>query len=91
MKTIVLKHNNLSQFIIDDSTKVIISDKNIVFDNVVVIDLNSTNAKVIENVITPPTDWVGGKYYYIEAIEDKPLLFAGWKLNPNWRETEIIQ
>ena len=81
MKTIVTIENNVSKFLVEEGSYIIIEeDKTIIGHpyNDIVWDCDSSNVKVIENIIDPPEDWIGIKYCYDETTEEK------WVLNPNY-------
>lgn len=40
----------------------------------------SVNDTVLHENVTPPEDWIGGKYLYKDTI---------WELNPAWEESDI--
>lgn len=86
MKTIIKKENNVSFFIMEDTTKIEITEKNIKFDEIVIIDMNSNNSIIIENVLPIPEDWVSGKYKYILEDPIMKLKPWGWILNSEWVE-----
>lgn len=74
MKTIVKNADGQSKYLLQDSDVVEMLSTSIVLADLVVSDLNASNATLHENV-TPPEDWFGCKY-----------LFDGttWTLNLNW-------
>lgn len=81
MKTIVTKENNASKFLVNDESDIFIEeDKTIIGHpyNDTVWDCDSSNVKVIENIIDAPEDWIGNKYCYDETTEEK------WVLNPDY-------
>ena len=70
MKTI-LNAANISQHIFSDETEITLQDSQIDvgpsdFLELIILDLNSTNAVVVENV-TPPDDWASNKYDYTDS------------------------
>ena len=78
MKTLV-GQNGVSLYTFDDSEKLEITDTEITVDDpprFIIGDCNSSNATLYTGV-TPPADWVGGKY-----------LFDGtdWTVNPSYVE-----
>lgn len=78
MKTLV--KDNISLYVFEDTEVVNVgADKTIIGDpaQLIVSDCNSTDTVLHENVTTPPEDWVGWKYLYIDGV---------WSLNPKWRD-----
>ena len=66
MKTLIDIDTNASLCIYDDATEVVIQADQILVGNPVqtyILDRFQSNTALIENV-TPPEDWVGGKYLY---------------------------
>ena len=74
MKTIVENNTNLSKFIFEDDAEIIIGSDYITTPNFRVLDLNSSNTTMYENV-TPPNDWYGNKYTFDGTT---------WAANPDW-------
>jgi len=80
MKT--LTKNDLSLYVVPDDTPVVLGDT--------VIEIGSPlffiigDCSVIDTVlhvnVTPPEDWVGGKYLYKNGA---------WELNPAWEDPYI--
>lgn len=79
MKIIIKTKTNECVFVLEDDTIITMTDKNIVFDDITVLDLNVNNSKIIED-LTIPEDWDGGNYYYFEQDLDRPLKPWGWIL-----------
>ena len=74
MKTIVETSTGVSVYMFNDDGAPEITKENVIFDgDVVDIQLNSTNANIVEN-ISPPDDWIGRKYI---------LNNGEWSQNPN--------
>lgn len=74
MKTIVETSTGVSVYMFNDDGAPEITEENVIFDgDVVDIQLNSTNASIVEN-ISPPDDWIGRKYI---------LNNGEWSQNPN--------
>ena len=77
MKTIVKE--DISLYVFSDSEVINVSNDNIIIGNpetLVISDCNLNNSIVYENV-TPPNDWHGWKYCYVNSV---------WKINPKWTE-----
>ena len=74
MKTVVENDTNLSKFIFEDDAEITIGSDCITTPNFRVLDLNSSNASMHEN-LTPPDDWVGNKYTFDGTT---------WAANPDW-------
>jgi len=77
MKT--LTKNNRSLYLFEDSEYLNINNKNIIIGNpevLILSDCNSTNTVLHENITTPPEDWFGTKYLYIDGV---------WSPDPTWR------
>lgn len=84
MKTIVRKGTNVSLYLFDDATSVIITaDKTIVGNppEMYIGDCTTENATLFEGV-TNPDAWIGWKYLYTAE--------GGWTLNPDWIPPEPI-
>lgn len=82
MKTLIHNETKQSKYIWADAIAVALTDVNVVTPDLIVGDLNSTNATLVENV-TPPEDWAGCKYLYDAGA---------WTLNPNWVDpTQPVQ
>jgi len=79
MKTLVKNSDNTSLYVFEDSEMLDIqTDKIVVGDpeRMIIGDCNSGNVTLHENV-TPPNDWVGGKYFFDGT---------DWTQNPNYVE-----
>ena len=86
MKTIVKIEKNVSFFVMEDTTEVILTDKYIKFDNKIILDMNNKNSYLIENTLPVPEDWESQKYLYFEKDIKNPFSPWGWVLNPEWIE-----
>jgi len=78
MKTVIETSTNLSKYIFEDSDNITITAENIETPNFIIGDLNSSNCTIIEGV-TPPEDWIGCKYFYIDS---------NWVINTEWETPE---
>jgi len=79
MKTLVKNSDKMSLYVFDDNEALDIqADKIVVGDpeRMIIGDCNSGNVTLHEN-ITPPNDWVGGKYFFDGT---------DWTQNPNYVE-----
>lgn len=66
-----------------DNVDVVVGESCTTSPFLIIGDMNSTNATLIENV-TLPDDWVGGGKYLYDA--------GAWTLNPNWVDpTQPVQ
>jgi hypothetical protein len=79
MKTLIKLDSGVSVYIFNDATFISQNSTGTIIGNPIefsILDCNLNNSKISEN-ITPPSDWVGGKY-----------LFDGlaWTLNPDYVE-----
>ena len=74
MKTIIETSTDISKYIFEDDTEVSLDSDSIITPSLIIADMNSDNAELIENV-TPPEDWAGCKYLYADSE---------WELNPDW-------
>jgi hypothetical protein len=74
MKTLVHNETKESRFVFVDIDSVVLADNMIYCPNFNIADMNSTNATMVEDV-TPPQDWIGGKYLYDNGT---------WTPNPKW-------
>lgn len=91
MKTLIRKVDGLSLYLFDDNEVVNLEiDKVIVGDTkeprYIIGDLTESTSAVIEN-ITPPNDWVGGKYIlasgqWIDANQVNPPRSAFTRVSP---------
>ena len=76
MKTII-DSSNCSKYLLSDDVVVDLGSESTKIGNpvqIVVFDINSSNATIVERV-NEPEDWVGGKYNYVNGA---------WELCPNW-------
>lgn len=77
MKTIIRNGTNVSLYLFDDATKVVVADTEIIVGNptqLIIGDCNATNATLYTNV-NSPSDWESWKYFFDGAT---------WTLNPNY-------
>jgi hypothetical protein len=77
MKT--LTKNNLSLYVFDDSKTLTITEDYINVGDPIerrISDCTSANIVLHENA-TPPEDWFGGKYLFVDGV---------WSISPNWEE-----
>lgn len=82
MKTLIHNATKQSKYIWADDVVVTPNESTVVTTDLIICDLNSTNATLVENV-TPPEDWYGCKYLYDDGA---------WTLNPNWVDlTQPVQ
>lgn len=63
MQTIVEIGTNLSKYIIEDDVLVVLEDNRTLVGDLIVCDLNISNA-VLYSGVTPPSNWGGNKYRY---------------------------
>jgi hypothetical protein len=92
MKTLVTTADNLSRYIFDDAAAVTFEVRQVVRNgetvdlpyvltpSFTVADLNAGNSALHEGV-TPPEDWVGTKYFYVDGV---------WSLNPDYEDPEEV-
>ena len=86
MKTIVDNGDNQSIYLLEDDKALNVTATNIEIGDPIeinILDYNSTNTTVHENV-TPPADWIGRKYIFLDA---DPY----WSLNENYREPRTAE
>jgi hypothetical protein len=76
MKTLIENATKESKYIWADDVVITMTDSITFTPEYNIGDLNINNAMLVQNV-TPPTDWVGGKYLYENDT---------WTANPNWIE-----
>jgi hypothetical protein len=86
MKTIIQNSTNCSKYLFADDKQVVIKDTHIEIGDpanldVIIADMNSSNATLIEGV-TEPEDWFGCKYNY---VNDAWELCEGW-VDPRLKE-----
>lgn len=79
MKTVVRNNSNVSLYLLPDDMEVVIGIENMTLGNppqYLVLDCNTSNCTLVENV-TNPGDWKGGNYLYVNGT---------WAANPAWIE-----
>jgi len=82
MKTLVHNETKESRFVFNDSDGVRLTEGMTYCPSFNILDMNSTNSTLVENV-TLPDDWYAGKYLYDAGA---------WTLNPNWVDpTQPVQ
>ena len=67
MKTIIETATKLSKYLVDDNVTITPNSDYIVVGDpakLIIDDLTSSNATVIENVTNAPEDWIGNKYTF---------------------------
>ncbi len=67
MKTIIETATKLSKYLVDDDVTITLNSNHTVVGNpakLIIDDLTSSNATVIENVTNAPEDWIGNKYTF---------------------------
>ena len=76
MQTITFNDSNKSVYTFEDADTLTATAENITTPNLIIGDMNSSNA-TIHTGVTPPADWQGGKY-----------LFDGtsWTTNEDWTD-----
>ena len=74
MKTLIHNETKQSKYIWADAVVITLGEKITIAPDFSILDMNSTNATMVEN-ITPPEDWVGCKYLYDAGT---------WTLNTDW-------
>ena len=78
MKTLIETGTNISKYKFEDEDVVTVNDNNVVAPDFIISDLNNSNCTIATGV-TPPSDWVGCKYTFINNT---------WTLNPDYVEPE---
>ena len=86
MKTITFNGSNVSAYIFDNNATVEVTGTNIVCPDFVIGDLNSTNSSVHTGV-TPPADWMGGRYTFSDGAWTE---VEGW-VDPKVAEIARLQ
>jgi len=84
MKTIIQNSTNCSKYLFADDKQVNMKETHIEIGDpsaldVIIADMNSGNATLIENVIEPD-DWYGCKYNYINGA---------WELCHDWVDPRV--
>lgn len=74
MKTLIENATRESKYVWADDVVISQTASNTVAPDTIILDMNSANSTLVENV-TPPEDWAGCKYLYDAGA---------WTLNPNW-------
>ena len=78
MKTIVETSTKLSKYLLADNVTITATANDITVGDpaqLIIADLNSSNATITENVTNAPSDWTGNKY---------KLDGTTWSANPDW-------
>ena len=78
----LLTKNNRSLYLFEDSEVLTVSSNNVIVGEppkLIIADCNSANAVIHENV-TPPEDWTGCKYLYIDGV---------WSPDPTYVERPL--
>jgi len=86
MKTITFNDSSISAYIFDDEAAIEVTGTNIVCPDFVIGDLNSTNSTLYTGV-TPPADWVGGRYTFSDGAWTE---VEGW-VDPKVAEIARLQ
>lgn len=76
MKTIIENGTNISKYIFEDNIEITQDLYKTITPDFIIGDLNFDNSTIHKNV-TPPTDWVGCKYLFVNNT---------WELNPDYIE-----
>ena len=63
MKTITANEDNRSYYIFEDTDVIEAGESEITTPLFTISDFNSNNATILQGV-TPPSDWMGGKYFF---------------------------
>jgi hypothetical protein len=74
MKTIIDNSTNISKYMFTNASTVTMGPGNIVTDDFIIGDMNTSNSTLVEGV-TAPSGWAGGKY---------TLIGSDWALNPDY-------
>ena len=80
MKTIIENSTNQSKYIFEDNIAITQDLYKTTTPDFIIGDLNFDNSTLVENV-TPPTDWVGCKYLFVNNE---------WVLNPDYIEVTNV-
>ena len=81
MQTIVTTEDNVSKFVFEDGVNINITEDCIETPVFKILDLNSSNAAVVD-CVTVPADWYGCKYIYEGN---------SWSLNADFEEQQPIE
>lgn len=87
MKTLVFNDSNVSAYLFEDDDTVTVTETETTAPQIVVFDLNSTNATLYTNV-TPPDDWTGGRYTFDGTTWTQ---VSGWTKKINERVAEEVR
>ena len=84
MKTIIENETNCSKYLFADDKQINITDIHIEVGDpanleLIIGDMNSSNATLIEGV-TEPDDYFGCKYNYVNGV---------WELCPDWVDPRV--
>tara|TARA_R110002020_G_scaffold115294_8_gene265139 strand:- start:568 stop:810 length:243 start_codon:yes stop_codon:yes gene_type:complete len=74
--TIIENATNESKYVLPDDSVYNIKETSMETRDFIIGDLGSSNSTIVKDV-TPPSDWTGGKYTYIDGT---------WAINPNFEE-----
>lgn len=81
MQTIVTTEDNVSKYVFEDGVNINITEDCIETPVFKILDLNSSNAAVVD-CVTVPADWYGCKYIYDGS---------SWSLNADFEEQQPIE
>lgn len=87
MKTLVFNASNISAYVFEDSDTVTVTATETTAPDIVIYDMNSGNATLHTNV-TPPDDWLGGRYTFDGTIWTQ---VSGWTKKINERLAEEVR
>jgi len=83
MQTITINSSesgdNISAYIFEDGDTITSESDRITCPDFVILDMNSSNS-TIHTGVTPPEDWVGGKYFFDGTT---------WTVNELWEEPDF--
>ena len=78
MKTLIENSTDISKYVFADDANVTLESDKIITDGFIIADMNSENSTLVEGV-TPPDDYVGNKYLYVDSE---------WVSNSDYSEPE---
>lgn len=66
---IIVSNDNVIKYILNDESEIILNNKLLIINNMVVLDMNTTNTSIIQldNSVSIPADFQPNKYQFING------------------------
>jgi len=85
----IITNNNLVKYVFNGDVNIDVqSDKIVVNGEHIILDMNITNSYVLDS-ITPPEDYVGGKYYFNDSTWIINSEYIASHVNPSVSEGSV--